>query len=465
MNPPIQPLRKSRAVLLALGAAACFHAAYSTPFSFLIFGYVVCLVQLARLQPARIAFYAAFGTGLLCFGPQLEFFWRIFGPAALFLWAILAAWIALFVVLTHASLMRLGAARTALLAPFLWTGLEYFRSELYYLRFSWLNVGFSLADSWLPVPFHAIGVYGIGFIAAFFAAWALSAPLKKILVGAIVAVGILWLLSTMSGKILTPTVQVAGVQMEFPSEKEVALNLDRALAQCPVAQLFVVSEYTFDGPVPDEIRGWCRSRHKYLIAGGKDPAPAGNYYNTAYVIGPDGTVVFKQVKSVPIQFFEDGLPAPEQKVWDSPWGKIGICICYDLSYSRVTDRLVRLGARALIVPTMDVEAWGRHEHELHERVALVRAAEYNIPVFRVGSSGISQLVDHRGHETATAPFAGKDAIICGSMTITPGAPRLPLDRFLAPFSVAVTAVFIAWLALATFISPQSKKPARTSFPK
>jgi apolipoprotein N-acyltransferase len=54
---------------------------------------------------------------------------------------------------------------------------------------------------------------------------------------------------------------------------------------------------------------------------------------------------------------------------------IGICICYDLSYSRVTDRLLRLGAQALIVPTMDLIDWGRRQHELHARVAPMRAAE------------------------------------------------------------------------------------------
>ena len=83
------------------------------------------------------------------------------------------------------------------------------------------------------------------------------------------------------------------------------------------------------------------------------------------MINPEGRVEFKQAKSVPVQFFVDGMPAKSQAVWESPWGKIGICICYDLSYSRVTDRLIRQGARALIVPTMDMIAWGGHEHELH----------------------------------------------------------------------------------------------------
>ena len=147
--------------------------------------------------------------------------------------------------------------------------------------------------------------------------------------------------------------------MEFPSENEVLLRLNDLIRSHPDAELVVLSEYTFDGPVPAAVRDWCRKNRRYLVVGGKDPAPGGNFYNTAFVIGPDGDIVFRQVKAVPIQFFKDGLPAPEQKLWDSPWGKIGICVCYDLSYTRVTDRLVKLGAEALIVPTMDVADWGQ----------------------------------------------------------------------------------------------------------
>ena len=44
-----------------------------------------------------------------------------------------------------------------------------------------------------------------------------------------------------------------------------------------------------------------------------------------------------------VSFMIDGKPAESQAIWESPWGKIGICICYDLSYTRVTDELVRQG--------------------------------------------------------------------------------------------------------------------------
>ena len=60
--------------------------------------------------------------------------------------------------------MRFGPVMLACMAPFLWTGLEYFRSELYYLRFSWLSPGyaFSNADELQLVANY--GVYGISFL-------------------------------------------------------------------------------------------------------------------------------------------------------------------------------------------------------------------------------------------------------------------------------------------------------------
>src|SRR5439155_14621448 len=105
------------------------------------------------------------GTGMFTVAPQLTCFWTIFGPTAIVLWLILAFWIGLFVALTRLCLVRFGPIRGALFIPFLWTGLEYFRSELYYLRFSWLNVGYALSDTLLRPMLHWTGMYGTGFLA------------------------------------------------------------------------------------------------------------------------------------------------------------------------------------------------------------------------------------------------------------------------------------------------------------
>ncbi len=255
---------------------------------------------------------------------------------------------------------------------------------------------------------------------------------------------------------MTGKVQIAGVQMECPSEREVLLRLDGLVRKHPETELIVLSECTFAEPVPATVKDWCRKSRRYLVVGGEDPAAGNSFYNTAFVIGPDGEIVFRQVKCVPIQFFKDGLPALEQRLWDSPWGKLGLCICYDLSYTRATDRLVKLGAQALIVPTMDNFDWGRRQHELHARVAPVRAAEYGLPIFRVASSGISQWVDRSGRVVAAAPCPGAGATVCGTLELR-GPGRLPLDRWLAPVSTLAAGATVCWLGASLLVRKYRRK--------
>ena len=463
-----QPLSWRQAGLLSLVAVACLHLAYmpaqSGLLAFAIVGYVICLLQLARLHTTRQCFYTALAVGYACAAPQLTCFWRIFGVGAIALWLVLAVWIALFVVLAHLALVKLGPKRAALLIPFLWTGLEYFRSELYHLKFSWLNVGYVFAESSI-VPWEWLGVYGVGFGVAAWSSLFLAFSARRVLIYTIVTMAVVaivpFFLPRAARTRLTPNLWVAGVQLEFPDSGDIVHALDRVVAEdnklvanhigsrpLTNVNLIVLSEYTLDGEPPDALKDWCRTNQKFLIVGGKAPAPGGDFYDTAFVISTNGEVVFQQVKSVPIQFFKDGLPAPEQKLWESPWGKIGICICYDLSYTRVTDELVRQGAQMLIVPTMDVTDWGRHQHELHARIAPVRAAEYGIPIFRVASSGISQGVNQSGWVQSSAPFPGQsEMIFFGAHLGKPG--QVPPDRLLALLSVLVTGAFVLWLAAGT----------------
>lgn len=234
--------------------------------------------------------------------------------------------------------------------------------------------------------------------------------------------------------------------------------LNQAAAKYTNAPIFVMSEYTLEGGVPDSLKDWCREHSRYLVIGGKDIVTNDVYYDTAFVVGTNGQVIFKQAKCVPIQLFKDGLRATGQKLWDSPWGKIGICICYDLSYTRVTDELVRQGAQMFIIPTMDVEGWGMHEHELHSRVAPTRAAEYDIPIFRVASSGISQAVTRGGKMIAHLPVPDNGAIFSAQLEL-PMRASLPLDRYFAPVCVAVTGTVTAILLFLTWKGNRRKQNA------
>jgi len=437
-KPSSIPCDWKRSLLWLILAVACFQGAYASihiPWAgLLIIGYAYALVQLTNQPTVRRAFYFGLATGFLCAAPQLLFFWNVFGPAAIVLWIVFAFWIGLFVAIVCGSIRRWGKARTMWLIPIVWTGVEYFRSELYYLKFSWLNIGY-LFPNYSSLPVDSLGMYGGGFFVFLTVSFLYAKSLKKGLPWFIFLWVLILLLASFFNFTIaaryerpgSPSVSIAGTQMEFPPSGILSDALTAALNKDTNAEIFVLSEYTLDGAPPDSLKNWCRVHSRYLVVGGKDYVTNHVYYNTAFVIGTNGDVVFKQAKSVPIQFFDDGLPASKQEVWNSPWGKIGICICYDLSYTRVTDELVRQGAQLLIVPTMDV-------------------AEYGIPIFRLASSGISQAVDGFGNVVAQTHFDKQGEVISAKFQI-PVRSLLPPDRFLAPLCTGITAVVLGVLLI------------------
>jgi apolipoprotein N-acyltransferase len=413
----------------------------------LIVVFLYGVARLAEFRSWRGSFYTAVAVGYAAYSPHLLFLWTIFGAASVVLWGVLAVWLGIFVVMVRAVRWQWGRGWMVVLAPWLWLATEYFRSELYYLRFSWLGVGYAFAEA--PGIVRSVGVYGIGFVLMALAAGAAWMKWRKGLATLLAGVAALAVIELAmkppepvgGGRVL----KVAGVQLEFPSARDVTIALDEVLRRHSEVDLLVLSEYTFLGPLPEEVLAWCKARGRHLIVGAQDPIDEDRYFNTAFVVDPTGEVVFRQVKSVPIQFFKDGEPAASRAVWESPWGRLGIAICYDLSYRRVMDELVAAGAEGLIIPVMDVADWGLRQHELHGRVGPIRAAEYGIPVFRLCSSGISQLIDERGRILKTGSYPGSGEIVAGEVMLA-GRGRVPVDAWMGPSAAGVAGLVLMGLA-------------------
>ena len=413
----------------------------------LVLGYLAFLWQLRRAATARAGFYFGWMVGLCIMVPQTWFVYGIFKHLGILLWLLMSIWLGLLVAMWQAGAHRWGDRIMTVLAPVLMLGVEFFRSEIWPLRFTWDTAGFALPAVEWKSALWALGIYGTGALLLGLVIVATS----KIRMAAVACIplGILLI-----GKLLpsgnnsaSESLAVAGLQWEDGSSDLYLKWLDQSLLKHPATQLFVFSEYSFPGPPPPEITEWARIHGRYVITCGADIVPGATfdkYYNTAFVIGSDGSVVHRQVKAVPIQFMDDGLPAPRQAVWPSPWGKLGICICYDMNYTTVTDELVRQGARALVIPAMDRENWGAAEHVLSARLGATRAAEYGLPVFRLASSGISQIIQGDGTIAAAGEFPGQGDTVAGELKL--GSPgHLPLDRWLAWPCVVVAGIVLLCL--------------------
>lgn len=489
---PRRPLPWKHAALLTLGGVGSFHLAFLVPaLCWLVLGYLGCLFALRRLATARQAFYVGLAIGLGVFVPQMGFLWTIFQAAAIPLWLILALFHAAFLLTLNRVEFRLGTKWAVILAPVLWCGIEYFRSEVWRLRFAWFTPGAVFQDQVTLHVVHSYGVYGLGVAAKLLASLPglLTNDQRRTtgVVATCLALVVLFIgIRPISSHETSRKLRVAGLQLEFPAVPDVLVGLDQLAKAHPDAELLLLSEYTFaEGPPPRAVKEWCQRNRKWLVVGGKQPIEPGSrrgdeadapahaplrlltsaatkerFYNTAFVISTNGEVVFTQAKSRPIQFFNDGEPAPSQRVWESPWGKLGIAICYDASYRQVTDELIRQGAVALLIPTMDVQEWGEHQHRLNARMARLRAAEYRVPVFRVASSGISQIIDRSGREQATAPFPGQGEMIAGELRWLVQGGTVPLDAWLAPACTWTTGGVMLWLAVTSWRQRRKQKEAR-----
>ena len=91
---------------------------------------------------------------------------RSFAPVRLLVDLNFAAkiWFGLFLWLGCQLRRQFPAWAFVLTLPIVWLGIEYFRSELYYLRFSWLNAGFTMGLHLPSGLLQVFGVYGLGFM-------------------------------------------------------------------------------------------------------------------------------------------------------------------------------------------------------------------------------------------------------------------------------------------------------------
>jgi predicted amidohydrolase len=130
----------------------------------------------------------------------------------------------------------------------------------------------------------------------------------------------------------------------------------------------------------------------------------GRYYNSSYLLSPDGSVLANYFK---IHLFgynskETQLLTPGDAVvvTDTPFGKIGLATCYDLRFPELFRKMVEMGAEIFLV----CSAWPypRLEHWL--MLNRVRALENQCFLISSNSVGLNQGIQFVGHSMITDPW-------------------------------------------------------------
>lgn len=108
---------------------------------------------------------------------------------------------------------------------------------------------------------------------------------------------------------------------------------------------------TLDGPTVTAWADVARQTGLHVVAG--LPERAGTrLYNTAVVLGPGG--VLGVYRKAHLYAFERAVFEPGDTgfpVWETPVGRLGVLICYDLRFAEAVRVLLVRGAQVLCVPT------------------------------------------------------------------------------------------------------------------
>ncbi|HVJ46153.1 MAG TPA: hypothetical protein VM511_07195, partial [Luteolibacter sp.] len=199
--------------------SALSGAIYSAAFppvgwGWLVFPAIALLLFVLRGEDGTKARALGFIHGMVAFGMGLSWLVQLFGPAAVALWTILAAFPALFAHFQGLAEKRGFAGwRFAVFTTLNWCGWEFIRAELFPLKFPWMGTGLAMGPNVL-LPW--IGVYGVGLFVMFGTAWLVSVSWKSPVGYVAVAIALLRFISPVEapGEGDPMALKVAALQFE-----------------------------------------------------------------------------------------------------------------------------------------------------------------------------------------------------------------------------------------------------------
>lgn len=133
------------------------------------------------------------------------------------------------------------------------------------------------------------------------------------------------------------------------------------------------------------LKRFAREKKCYLV-GSMLELPKRQAFNTAFVINPQGELLasYRKINLFPLAkehiLFRAGR---KTTVVSTPWGKIGLAICYDLRFPEHFRKLTREGAQIILVPS----AWPQERAEHFHALLKARAIENQCFVVGVNKCG------------------------------------------------------------------------------
>ncbi|HJV09171.1 MAG TPA: apolipoprotein N-acyltransferase, partial [Acidimicrobiales bacterium] len=169
-----------------------------------------------------------------------------------------------------------------------------------------------------------------------------------------------------------------------------------------------------------------------LVAGVVQDEPDDRFRNSAVPWGPDGAMYqrYDKVHRVPFGeyvpargLFEriadlsavprDALVGKGPAVLDTPAGRLGVVISYEVFFPDRARSAVRAGGRVVLVPTNASSYRDEQVPAQEVAVARLRAVETGRWVVQAAPTGYSAVIDHRGRVRQQGGLGGEEVLVAG----------------------------------------------------
>ncbi|HUF13115.1 MAG TPA: apolipoprotein N-acyltransferase [Longimicrobiales bacterium] len=393
-----------------------------------------------------------------------------------------------------------------LVAPLLWTTLEWVQGNLGDVAFPWLGLGSALA----PYPLLAggadlVGARGMTFVVALVAALAAEAVLRAgrnrpVLSPILAAAGIVLLMfgygfARARTLELVPAARVAVVQPNIPEDLKldrdigidssmVALtNLTARLAGTdvdlvvwPEVAIPAVLTSPYSRAMRETVQRMSALVDAPIVVGAYEPIDAGEdraFLNAALVMDPQGfrPDVYGKRHLVPIvervPFIDPAIleritgdlayfgglgRGPTTPLFEAAGARFGILICYESIFAGLSRTYRRAGADFLVNMTNDAwygrEPWYARTSALWQHPAhlTMRAIEQRVGVARAANTGISMFVDPIGRTYERTELFEPDVRVATVYTTDAVTLFSRWGDWLATLAAAVSGVLliVAW---------------------
>lgn len=177
-----------------------------------------------------------------------------------------------------------------------------------------------------------------------------------------------------------------------------------------------------------------RRHHAWLLPGSLPWRDDRGVRNRAPLIAPDGATLFQDKRTM-TRFERESwgvLPGALPAVFDTPWGRIGIAVCYDVEFPSLVRAAVEAGAWLVLAPSCTDTMHGFNRVRLSARARALENQCFVAIAPTVGAAPwLATLDQNRGHAGLYGPvdrgFA-EDGIIAEGTPDQPGWLFATLDR-------------------------------------